>query len=72
VLTVPKPQWICSPTTVKGKTHLCGKPVATQTITESIEQTKDGRGVPKRLGLTDVYDLRTALVGALVSVKRQK
>jgi len=59
-------------TTVKGEKRTCVETSPHKTITESIEQTKDGVVFPNRLGLTDVYDTDWHWLVHCVSVKRQK
>jgi hypothetical protein len=59
-------------TTVKGEKRTCVETPPHKTITESIEQAKDGVVFPNRLGLTDVYDTDWHWLVHCVSVKRQK
>jgi hypothetical protein len=59
-------------TTVKGEKRTCVETPPYKTITESIEQTKDGVVFPNRLGLTDGYDTDWHWLVHCVSVKRQK
>jgi hypothetical protein len=59
-------------TTVKGEKRTCVETPPYKTITESIEQTKDGVVFPNRLGLTDGYDTDWQWLVHCVSVKRQK
>jgi len=72
VLTVTKAAVDLFTTTVKGEKRTCVETSPHKTITESIEQTKDGVVFPNRLGLTDVYDTDWHWLVHCVSVKRQK
>lgn len=59
-------------TTVKGEKRTCVETPPHKTISESIEQAKDGVVFPNRLGLTDAYDTDWHWLVHCVSVKRQK
>jgi hypothetical protein len=59
-------------TTVKGEKRTCVETPPHKTITESIEQAKDGVVFPNRLGLTDGVDTDWHWLVHCVSVKRQK
>lgn len=59
-------------TTVKGEKRTCVETPPHKTITEAIEQAKDGVVFPNRLGLTDAYDTDWHWLVHCVSVKRQK
>ena len=59
-------------TTVKGEKRTCVETPLHNTISESIEQAKDGVVFPNRLGLTDAYDTDWHWLVHCISVKRQK
>jgi hypothetical protein len=59
-------------TTVKGEKRTCVETPPHKTITEAIEQAKDGVVFPNRLGQTDAYDTDWHWLVHCVSVKRQK
>ncbi|MEP7729284.1 DUF6933 domain-containing protein [Marinomonas primoryensis] len=59
-------------TTVKGEKRTCVETPPHKTITEAIEQEKDGVVFPNRLGQTDAYDTDWHWLVHCVSVKRQK
>ena len=59
-------------TKVKGEKRTCVETPPHKTITEAIEQARDGVVFPNRLGLTDVYDTDWHWLVHCISVKRQK